>query len=80
MAPLVRRIKDRKRMIESRLEVLRKVNESSETLDVEIAELEKRLAPLQKQYRELKEIQHIVAPELEIQAAVAVDQQSAAAA
>lgn len=62
LAPLVRRIKDRKRMIESRLEVLRKVNESSETLDVEIAELEKKLAPLQKQYRELKEVQAIVAP------------------
>ncbi len=65
LAPLVRRIKDRKRMIESRLEVLRKVNESSETLDVEIADLEKKLAPLQKQYRALKEIQHIVSPELE---------------
>ncbi|MFM8333584.1 MAG: dynamin family protein [Candidatus Methylumidiphilus sp.] len=63
LAPLVRRIKDRKRMIESRLEVLRKVNESSETLDVEIAELEKKLAPLQMQYRELKEVQHIIAPD-----------------
>ncbi len=63
LAPLVRRIKDRKRMIESRLEVLRKVNESSETLDVEIAELEKKLVPLQKQYRSLKQIQHILSPE-----------------
>jgi chromosome segregation ATPase len=60
LAPLVRRIKDRKRMIESRLEVLRKVNESSETLDVEIAELEKKLAPLQKQYNSLKDIQQLV--------------------
>ncbi|MDD5034202.1 MAG: dynamin family protein [Methylococcaceae bacterium] len=60
LSPLVRRIKDRKRMIESRLEVLRKVNESSETLDEEIGELERKLAPLQKQYRELKEIQQII--------------------
>jgi predicted RNase H-like nuclease (RuvC/YqgF family) len=63
LAPLVRRIKDRKRMIESRLEVLRKVNESSETLDMEISDLEKKLAPLQKQYRALKEIQRIVIPD-----------------
>ena len=62
LAPLVRRIKDRKRMIESRLEVLRKVNESSETLDAQIADLEKKLQPLQKQYRELKDVQRIVIP------------------
>lgn len=63
LAPLVRRIKDRKRMIESRLEVLRKVNESTETLDSEIEELERKLAPLQKQYQELKDIQIIILPE-----------------
>jgi hypothetical protein len=62
LSPLVRRIKDRKRMIESRLEVLRKVNESSETLDVEIEELEKKLTPIQQQYRELKEILEIISP------------------
>jgi hypothetical protein len=62
LSPLVRRIKDRKRMIESRLEVLRKVNESSETLDTEISELDKTLAPLQKKYRELLDIQAIVSP------------------
>lgn len=65
LEPLVRRLKDRKRMIESRLEVLRKVNESSETIDTEIAALEKRLEPLQKQLRELKEIQQVVVPELD---------------
>lgn len=62
LSPLVRRIKDRKRMIESRLEVLRKVNESSETLDVEIADMEQKLAPIQQQYRELKEILAVVSP------------------
>ena len=56
LAPLVHQIKDRKRSIESRLEVLRKVNESSESLDAEIAEMDSKLQPLQKQYDELKAI------------------------
>lgn len=56
LAPLVHQIKDRKRSIESRLEVLRKVNESSESLDAEIAEMDRKLQPLQKQYDELKSI------------------------
>jgi len=73
LAPLVRRIKDRKRMIESRLEVLRKVNESSETLDAQIAELEKKLKPLQKQYHELKDIQRIVSPEARVRATAAAE-------
>jgi len=56
LAPLVHQIKDHKRVIESRLEVLRKVNESSESLDAEIAEMERKLEPLQKKYDELKAI------------------------
>jgi hypothetical protein len=74
LAPLVRRIKDRKRMIESRLEVLRKVNESSETLDAQIADLEKKLKPLQKQYRELKDLQRIVHPEAAARTPVPADE------
>ncbi|HUL12971.1 MAG TPA: dynamin family protein [Methylococcaceae bacterium] len=58
LAPLVHQIKDRKRLIESRLEVLRKVNESSESLDTEIAEMDRKLQPLQKQYDELQAIRH----------------------
>jgi hypothetical protein len=60
LPPLSKRIKDRKRMIKSRLGVLRKVNESIRTLDAEIAELEKRLAALNEKYGEIKEIQGIV--------------------
>ena len=51
-------------MIESRLGVLRKVTESSETLDAEIAELEKRLVLLNQQYGEIKEIRRAVSPEI----------------
>ncbi|MCX7111487.1 MAG: dynamin family protein [Proteobacteria bacterium] len=64
LSPLARRIKDRRRMIESRLGVLRKVTESSETLDGEIAELEKRLVLLNQQYGEIKEIRRAVSPEI----------------
>ena len=64
LSPLARRIKDRRRMIESRLGVLRKVTESSETLDAEITELEKRLALLNQQYGEIKEIRRAVSPEI----------------
>jgi hypothetical protein len=56
LGPLVHRIKDHKRLIESRLEVLRKVSASSESLDTVIADMEQRLAPLQKQYDELATI------------------------
>ncbi len=64
LSPLARRIKDRRRMIESRLGVLRKVTESSETLDAEIAELEKSLVLLNQQYGEIKGIRRAVSPEI----------------
>ena len=60
LGPLVHQIKDRKRLIESRLEVLRKVNESSESLDAEIVAMEQRMEPLQQQYAELEAIQTIL--------------------
>jgi hypothetical protein len=63
LPPLSKRIKDRRRMIKSRLGVLRKVTESTQTLDAEMAELEKRLAALNVKYREIKEIQAIVSQE-----------------
>ncbi len=62
LSPLARRIKDRRRMIESRLGVLRKVTESTETLDAEIAGLEKRIAILNQRLIEVKEIKKIVSP------------------
>jgi len=63
LAPLARRLQSRKRAIEARLDVLRKVNESSEALDTEINEQEKRLEPLRQQFIELKNIQNILTPE-----------------
>lgn len=56
LVPLVHQIKDHKRLIESRLEVLRKVNETGASLDGELATLTKSLTLLRQQYSELVEI------------------------
>jgi hypothetical protein len=56
LVPLVHRIKDNKRRIESRLEVLRKVNETGASLDGEIASLMKTLSLLRQQYVELEAV------------------------
>jgi hypothetical protein len=56
LVPLVHQIKDHKRLIESRLEVLRKVNDTGASLDGEIASLAKSLSALRQQYSELAAI------------------------
>ncbi|MGX2040803.1 dynamin family protein [Methylocaldum sp. MU1018] len=53
LTPLIHQIRDHKRVIESRLDVLRKINESSQSLDQEIAALTQTLEPLRRQYDEL---------------------------
>ncbi|MFA5531205.1 MAG: dynamin family protein [Thiohalomonadaceae bacterium] len=56
MGPLVKQIKDHKEQMEQRLENLRKINESRDTLASRIEELEKSSAVLQKQYAEVRTI------------------------
>ena len=66
LVPLVHQIKDHKRMIESRLEVLSKVNEAGASLDSELGTLVKSLSSLRKQYDELTTIRramHLDEPE-----------------
>ncbi len=58
LTPLVHQIRDHKRVIESKLDVLRKINESSHSLGQEIAALTHALEPLRRQYDELLEIRH----------------------
>jgi hypothetical protein len=60
LSPLVHRIKEHKKLIEQRLSMLRKVNESKESLEAEIAKLEQALAPLLLQQRELEEIAALI--------------------
>jgi Dynamin family len=56
LSPLLRQIKDHKKMIENRLESLRTVNMSKEHLDAQVQELEQTIAPLRTQYDELEAI------------------------
>lgn len=60
LSPLVLQIKDRKQSIEGRLEMLRKISESNESLDDAIERLELQLAPLRRQYVELGEVIRIL--------------------
>ncbi len=60
MSPLVHQIKEHKKLIEQRLSVLRKVNQSKESLEQEMEKLEQELAPLLVQKRELESILSII--------------------
>ena len=53
MAPLVARIKEHRNQMEKRLESLRKINESRDTLQVRLAELEKNAEALNTQLADL---------------------------
>jgi hypothetical protein len=53
LTPLMHQIKDHKKQIESRLIMLRKINESKGTVNESIAQLEAELAPLKQQRHEL---------------------------
>ncbi|ASF45645.1 dynamin family protein [Methylovulum psychrotolerans] len=53
LSPLARQIKDHKKQIEGRLQMLRKINESKGTVAENIAALEAEVAPLKRQRDEL---------------------------
>lgn len=56
MNPLVTQIKEHKHMMEKRLKTLRKINESRDTLDSKIVELEKEEAALKRELESIREI------------------------
>ncbi len=60
MSPLVKQIKDHKEQMEKRLENLRKINESRDTLQSRIEELEKSAMVLKKQLDELRVILNLI--------------------
>jgi len=60
MAPLVSQIKEHKRLMERRLESLRKISESHETLDMKIKELEQGCADLESQLATIDNILNAV--------------------
>jgi len=62
MNPLVDQIKEHKASMEKRLETLRKINESRETVEAKINELDASLLALEKQRQELTHLLQIFQP------------------
>jgi len=60
MSPLVKQIKDHKEQMEKRLENLRKINESRDTLESRIEELQKSTLILKKQLEEVRAILNLI--------------------
>ncbi len=60
LLPLVKQIKEHKEQMEKRLENLRKINESRDTLQSRIDELEKALAVVDRQFKEIKTIMMVI--------------------
>ncbi|MGM0594343.1 MAG: dynamin family protein [Pseudomonadota bacterium] len=60
MSPLVQQIKDHKETMDKRLENLRKINESRDTLEARIAELKKNGATVRQQYEEINAILKVI--------------------
>ncbi len=56
LTPLMHQIKDHKKQIEGRLQMLRKINESKGSITENIASLEAGLEPLKRQRNELATI------------------------
>ena len=65
MAPLVARIKEHRNQMEKRLESLRKINESRDTLQTRVSELEKNAAALNVQLADLNKLIEILNRPLE---------------
>ena len=60
MNPLVRQIKDHKATMEKRLETLRRISESRDTLDTRIKELDATLRETKQQIDALQQIRHTI--------------------
>ena len=66
MAPLVTRIKEHKSQMEKRLESLRKINESRDTLQSKITELEQHMVTLNGQLRDLNKLMETMSTPLDV--------------
>ena len=60
MSPLIKQIKLHKDQMEKRLENLRKINESRDTVESRMAELKKSASVVEKQYREINAILNLI--------------------
>ncbi|HEY9148124.1 MAG TPA: dynamin family protein, partial [Gammaproteobacteria bacterium] len=71
MSPLVKQIKEHKEQMDKRLDNLRKINESRDTLESRMNELKKNGAVLKKQYEEINGILKVINRPLDTDAAAA---------
>jgi chromosome segregation ATPase len=62
MNPLVRQIKEHKTTMEKRLETLRRISESRDTLDSRIKELELSMRDTRQQLDTLQQLRHSLCP------------------
>jgi uncharacterized coiled-coil DUF342 family protein len=69
MSPLVKQIKAHKEQMDKRLENLRKINESRDTLESRMNELKKSAAVLRKQYDEVNAILKVINRPLTVESA-----------
>jgi len=60
MTPLIRQIKEHKTIMERRLETLRRISDSRDTLETRIKELNASLNDNQKQLDTLQQIRHSI--------------------
>jgi len=60
MTPLIRQIKEHKTIMERRLETLRRISDSRDTLEARITELDASLSDNKKQLGTLQQIQHSI--------------------
>ncbi|MDH5785605.1 MAG: dynamin family protein, partial [Chromatiales bacterium] len=60
MSPLVKQIKDHKEQMDNRLDNLRKINESRDTIEERMAVLKKQGAVVKKQYEEVSQILKVI--------------------
>jgi GTPase SAR1 family protein len=69
MAPLISQVREHKKQIEKRLETLRRINDSKETIETKIRELEKNAADLQAQVDMLEQMVATINRPLDLTAA-----------
>jgi len=76
LTPLMHQIKEHRRQIDSRLQTLRKINESKGNISENIAALEAEIVPLRRQWDEIATISKILYPKQEVRQSRSVEDAS----
>jgi hypothetical protein len=76
LTPLMHQIKEHRRQIDSRLQTLRKINESKGNISENIAALEAEIAPLRRQRDEIATISKILYPKQELRQSRVIEEET----